>query len=56
LDNVFETVNGTVDYDKRGIAMFPLAEFQWWNGKQQIVYPLEYARLEAMPAPPWDER
>jgi branched-chain amino acid transport system substrate-binding protein len=56
LDNVFETVNGTVDYDKRGIALFPLAEFQWWNGKQEIVYPLEYSQLQAMLAPPWDER
>ena len=56
LDNTFETVNGTVDYDKRGIALFPLAEFQWWNGKQQIVYPIEYSQLQAMPAPPWDER
>jgi len=56
LDNVFETVNGSVDYDKRGIALFPLAEFQWWHDKQQIVYPLEYSNFTAMPAPPWDER
>jgi branched-chain amino acid transport system substrate-binding protein len=56
LDNMFKTVNGTVNYDKRGIALFPLAEFQWWKGKQQIVYPVEYSQLQAMPAPPWDER
>jgi hypothetical protein len=56
LDNIFETVNGRVDYDKRGIALFPLAEFQWLNGKQQIIYPLEYSQLQAMSAPPWDER
>jgi hypothetical protein len=49
-------VNGRVDYDKRGIAFFPEAEFQWWNGKQQIVYPMEYSQFQAMPAPPWDER
>jgi branched-chain amino acid transport system substrate-binding protein len=56
LDNIFETVNGQVDYDKRGIALFPLAEFQWWDGKQQLVYPLEYSKFKAMPAPSWDSR
>ena len=56
LDNIFETVNGRVNYDKRGIALFPEAEFQWWNGKQQIVYPIEYSQFQAMPAPPWNER
>jgi branched-chain amino acid transport system substrate-binding protein len=56
LDNVFGTVNGIVDYDKRGIAFFPLAEFQWLNGKQQIIYPLEYSKFKAVPAPSWDKR
>jgi branched-chain amino acid transport system substrate-binding protein len=56
LDNIFATVNGTVDYDKRGIALFPLAEFQWWQGKQEIIYPLEYSQSQAMPAPAWDKR
>lgn len=56
LDNIFETVNGTVDYDKRGIALFPLAEFQWWRGKQEIIYPLEYSQSLAIPAPAWDKR
>jgi branched-chain amino acid transport system substrate-binding protein len=56
LDNQFDTVNGKVDYDERGIALFPLAEFQWWNGKQQVVYPFEYSKLKVKIAPPWDQR
>jgi len=56
LYNEFDTVMGKVDYDERGIALFPLAEFQWWKGKQQIVYPFEYSKFEVKIAPPWDKR
>ena len=56
LDGEFETVMGEVDYDERGIALFPLAEFQWWKGKQQIIYPIEYSKIEIKIAPPWDKR
>jgi branched-chain amino acid transport system substrate-binding protein len=56
LDNKFDTVMGKVDYDERGVALFPLAEFQWWNGKQEVVYPFEYSKFKIKVAPPWNER
>ncbi len=56
LDNEFNTVMGKVDYDERGIALFPLAEFQWWDGKQQVIYPLEYSKFKVRVMPPWDTR
>jgi branched-chain amino acid transport system substrate-binding protein len=56
LDNKFETVMGEVDYDERGIGLFPLAEFQWWNGKQQVVYPFEYSKFKVKIPPPWNKR
>ncbi len=56
LDNRFETVMGKVDYDDRGIALFPPASFQWRDGKQRIIYPLDYAQETIAPAPPWNER
>lgn len=56
LDNKFKTVMGKVDYDERGVAVFPLADFQWWRGKQEVVYPFEYSKFKVKIAPPWDER
>ncbi|SHF99703.1 branched-chain amino acid transport system substrate-binding protein [Desulfacinum infernum DSM 9756] len=41
LDNTFQTVNGPVDYDERGVAFFPMADFQWRDGKQVLIYPSE---------------
>jgi branched-chain amino acid transport system substrate-binding protein len=56
LDSEFDTVMGKVDYEERGIALFPLAEFQWWQGKQEVVYPLEYStKFKVKIAPPWDK-
>jgi len=56
LYNEFDTVMGKVDYDERGIALFPLAQFQWWNGKQQVIYPFEYSKFKVKIVPPWDKR
>jgi branched-chain amino acid transport system substrate-binding protein len=56
LDNEFDTVNGKVDYDERGVAVFPVADLQWWRGKQQIVYPTEYSKYKVRIAPPWNMR
>jgi branched-chain amino acid transport system substrate-binding protein len=56
LANEFETVNGKVKYDDKGVAFFPAPDFQWWKGKGQIIYPLDLAKYKIMPAPPWDER
>ncbi len=56
LYNDFDTVMGKVDYDERGIALFPLTEFQWWRGKQRIVYPFEYSKFKIKVTPPWNKR
>jgi branched-chain amino acid transport system substrate-binding protein len=56
LDNQFDTMMGKVDYDEKGVAVFIQAAFQWINGKQQLIYPFEYATTKAKPAPPWDKR
>lgn len=56
LDNEFDTVMGEVDYDENGVAIFPLANFQWWKGQQHLVYPVEHAQFEAKIALPWNER
>ena len=56
LDNEFNTVMGNVDYNERGIALFTPACFQWWEGKQQIIYPFEYSKFKIKIAPPWDKR
>ena len=47
---------GKVDYDERGVALFPLATFQWWNGKQEVIYPFAYSKFKVKTAPPWDKR
>lgn len=56
LDNEFNTVMGKVDYDEKGIALFPTACFQWWKGKQRIIYPFEYSKFKVKISPPWDRR
>jgi branched-chain amino acid transport system substrate-binding protein len=56
LDNKFETVNGPVDYDERGIALFPLGDGQWLNGKRRSIYPFDLAKYKLKIAPPWDKR
>jgi branched-chain amino acid transport system substrate-binding protein len=47
---------GKVSYDESGVAVFPLAAFQWWQGRQQIIYPFEYSKFKLMVAPLWDKR
>jgi len=56
LDNKFDTVMGKVDYDERGIAIFTPAYFQWWKGKQEIIYPFEYSKFKLKITPPWNKR
>ena len=56
LDNTFETVNGPVDYDEKGVALFPLGDGQWLKGKRRSVYPFDQAKYKVKAAPPWDER
>jgi branched-chain amino acid transport system substrate-binding protein len=56
LANEFDTVMGKVKYDEKGIATFRQAVFQWANGKQELIYPLELAKYKVKPIPPWDKR
>jgi branched-chain amino acid transport system substrate-binding protein len=56
LSNTFDTVMGKVKYDDKGVALFPAADFQWWNGKQELIFPLELAKYKVKPMPPWDNR
>ncbi len=56
IDNKFETMNGSVDYDERGVALYPTGNFQWINGKQLNIYPFNLAKYKIKPAPPWNER
>lgn len=56
LDNEFMTVNGKVSYDKNGVALFPLADLQWWKGKRVVVYPANLSKEKVKIAPPWKER
>jgi branched-chain amino acid transport system substrate-binding protein len=56
LDNEFSTVNGKVKYDNKGVALFPPADFQWWHGKQLVIFPFELTEHKLRQAPPWDKR
>jgi len=56
LDNKCDTVMGKVEYDRRGIAVFRLANFQWKDGKRNVIYPLDLTTCKVQPAPPWDKR
>ena len=56
LDNEFETVNGKAKYDERAVALYPPANFQWWKGKQENIFPFHLAKYKVKVAPPWDQR
>lgn len=56
IENEWMSTNGPVKYDKKGIALFPLGNFQWRNGKQVLLYPLDRAKAKAVPMQPWDSR
>lgn len=56
LDGKFETVMGPVQYGPDGVAIFTSTASQWWDGKQQMVYPFELSDWELKLAPPWNKR
>ena len=56
INNPHDTVMGPVKYDEKGIALFNAPDFQWSNGKQEIIFPLELAKWKVKPIPPWDKR
>ena len=47
---------GPVKYDEKGIALFNAPDFQWFNGKQELIFPLELTKYKVKPIPPWDKR
>ena len=56
LSSNFNTVMGPVKYDNNGVAIFTSTASQWWNGKQEMVYPFDLAKMKTKPAPPWEDR
>ncbi|MBN2041615.1 MAG: amino acid ABC transporter substrate-binding protein [Spirochaetes bacterium] len=56
LDNKFQTVNGPVDYDEKGVASFPPAGFQWKQGNRVLVYPFNLTDNKIEPIVPWNKR
>lgn len=56
IDNKFETVNGSVDYDEDGVAIFPPAATQWRDGKRELIFPFELTENKIEPIVPWSER
>lgn len=43
LRGKFETVMGQIQYNEHGVALFECVAFQWVDGKQKLVYPLNLA-------------
>ncbi len=56
LKNRFETVNGNVEYNEKGVALYPAANFQWRNGKQTVIYPFDLAPAKAEPMLAWNRK
>jgi len=50
------TVMGDVKYGPDGSAGFQVCTFQWWNGKQKLVYPFLKGVWKTRVMPPWDKR
>ncbi len=56
LSNKFDTVMGPAKYDSDGVAIFTSTASQWWDGKQQMVYPFKLSKWKIKLAPPWNQR
>jgi branched-chain amino acid transport system substrate-binding protein len=51
------TVMGTVRFRPDGTGVVPTALLQWQRGRQELVWPKEFATSPFQyPAPPWDQR
>ncbi len=44
LHGEFKTVLGNINYSLNGVGLYPSISFQWINGKQEIVYPFNFAQ------------
>lgn len=56
MENEWMSSNGPVKYNDAGIALFPMCDLQWRNGRHVLVYPGARAKEKAQPMKPWDER
>jgi len=56
MENEFMSANGPVKYDEKGIALFPMGDLQWRNGKQVLLYPFDRAKVKGVAMKPWDAR
>ena len=56
MDNEYMSTNGPVKYNEQGIALFPMSDLQWRNGKHVLLYPLDRAKTKAEIMKPWGER
>ena len=56
MDNEYMSTNGPVKYNKDAIALFPMSDLQWRNGKHVLLYPLDRAKEKAEIIKPWDQR
>ena len=57
VNNEFKgTVMGDVKYGPEGSAGFQIGTFQWWDGRQKLVYPFLENAWKTKVMPPWDKR
>lgn len=56
LSDTFDTVMGPVKYRQNGSAVFLSNASQWWDGKQMLIYPSQYATWKVKLAPAWNRR
>ncbi|MFK5952557.1 MAG: amino acid ABC transporter substrate-binding protein [Desulfobacterium sp.] len=55
LKNEFNTTMGKINYDLKGVARYPSLTLQWRNGKQEIIYPFEFATTKLQIPPVKDK-
>lgn len=52
-----DTLMGDVKYDENGYAVMEVGANQWWNGDQELIYPIVPGVSKPLRlAPPWDKR
>jgi branched-chain amino acid transport system substrate-binding protein len=57
INNEFKgTVMGDVKYGPDGAAGFQVGTFQWWNGRQKLVFPFIEGAWKTRIMPPWNKR
>jgi branched-chain amino acid transport system substrate-binding protein len=50
------TVMGDIKYSPEGVASFPIGTFQWWEGRQKLVFPFVEGAWKTRVMPPWNKR